>query len=182
MKKSTLFFSTILIFSLLFTNEINAQKFSDLDVSPLDIASYPSNFRDSNKLLKIIYSRPQLKGRTLDKLTPNGKIWRTGANEATELILYADFHLGETLLKAGTYTLATIPGEKEWTIIINSDLNTWGAYFYNKSNDVTRISVPVTSGDSSIEAFSIVFEEGDKGVNMYMAWDTVRVVVPFLNK
>lgn len=181
MKKSTLFISSLLLFSLLFTTNTYAQKFSDLDVSPLDIASYPSNFRDSNKQIKIIYSRPQLKGRSLDKLAPNGKIWRTGANEATELVLYKDFYVGDKILKAGTYTLATIPGEKEWTIIINSDLNTWGAYFYNEANDVTRISVPVSIGDSSIEAFSIAFDEGDNGVNMHIAWDTVRVVVLFKN-
>jgi len=181
MKRPVIIISSILILSLLFTTHISAQKFSDLDVSPMDISSYPSNFRESNKQLKIIYSRPQLKGRTLEKLAPNGKIWRTGANEAAELILYSDFYLGETLLKAGTYTLATIPGEKEWTIIINSDLNTWGAYFYNETNDVARISVPVSSGDYSIEAFSIAFDESDNGVNMHLAWDTLRVMVPFKN-
>ena len=181
MKKTTIIISSLLILSLLLTTHSSAQKFSDLDVSPMDISSYPSNYRDSNKQLKIIYSRPQLKGRSIEKLTPKGTIWRTGANEAAELILYSDFYLGETLLKAGSYTLATIPGEKEWTIIINSDLNTWGAYFYNEANDVARISVPVSRGDSSIEAFSIAFDEGDNGVNMHLAWDTLRVVVPFKN-
>ncbi len=179
MKKTPFIFSTFLLISLLFNSNISAQKFSDLDVSPLDITSYPTSFRDSNKQIKVIYSRPQLKERSLDKLAPNGTIWRTGANEATEIVLYQDFILGGTHLKAGSYTLATIPGEKEWTIIINSDLNTWGAYFYNESNDVARISVPVTKGDSSIEAFSMAFTEAENGIDMHLAWDTVRVVVPF---
>jgi len=181
MKKSTFIFSTFILFSLLFTTNSSAQKFSDLDVSPLDISSYPTSFRDSNKQIKIIYSRPQLKERSLDKLAPNGTIWRTGANEATELVLYQDFNIGDTQVNAGTYTLSTIPGEKEWTIIINSDLNTWGAYFYNEANDVVRISVPATMGDTSIEAFSIAFTEAENGVDMHLAWDTVRVVVPFKN-
>ena len=181
MKKATIIISSLFLFTLLFSTQATAQKFSDLDVSPLDIASYPSNYKDSNKKIKIIYSRPQLKGRSLDQLAPNGKIWRTGANEAAELILYADFYLGKTLLKAGTYTLATIPGENEWTIIVNSDLNTWGAYFYNEANDVARISVPVTRSNSSIEAFSIAFAKSDGSVDMYMAWDTLQVKIPFKN-
>ena len=179
MKKATLIFTTLLLLSFFFTSNVNAQKFSDLDVSPMDMASYPTSFRDSNKQIKVIYSRPQLKERTLDKLAPHGTIWRTGANEATEIVLYQDFKLGGTFLKAGTYTFATIPGEKEWTIIFNSDLNTWGAYFYNESNDVARISVPVTKVDSSIEAFSIAFTEAENGIDMHLAWDTVRVLIPF---
>jgi len=71
---------------------LSAQDFKKLDKSPMDIATYPSNYRESNKELKIIYSRPQLKGRTLSKLAPNGEIWRTGANEAPELTLYKDFY------------------------------------------------------------------------------------------
>jgi hypothetical protein len=181
MKKATLIFTTLLLFSFFFTSNVNAQKFSDLDVSPMDIAAYPTSYRDSNKQIKIIYSRPQLKERSLSKLAPNGTLWRTGANEATELVLYQDFNLGDAQLNAGTYTLATIPGEKEWIIIINSDLNTWGAYFYDEANDVARISVPVSNGDTSIEAFSIAFTDAENGVDMHLAWDRVRVVVPFKN-
>lgn len=181
MKTFSIITSIVFAFTMLITNNTNAQKFSDLDVSPLDIASYPSNYKNSDKQIKIIYSRPQLKGRSLSKLTPNGKVWRTGANEAAELVLYKDFKLGDTTLKAGTYTLATIPGDEEWTIIINSDLNTWGAYFYNEANDVARITVPVTSSDETLEAFSIAFEKAENGVNMHLGWGNVRVKVPFNN-
>ncbi len=181
MKRATIYTAVILVCTIFLTTNTNAQKFNDLDVSPMDIAAYPSNYRESNKQMKIIYSRPQLKGRSLSKLTPYGNVWRTGANEATELILYKDFKLGETTINAGTYTFATIPGEKEWTIIINSDLNTWGAYFYNKDNDVARINVPVTKANTSIEAFSIAIEEVDNGITMFLGWDTIRIAVPFTN-
>ncbi len=125
---STLFFAFLMVLS----TSISAQEFKELDKSPLDIASHPVDYKDANKQMKIIYSRPQLKGRSLSKLAPNGKVWRTGANEAAELVLYTDYTLGGKTLKAGTYSFFTIPGEKEWTIIINSDLNTWGAYYYNE--------------------------------------------------
>lgn len=174
---STLFFAFLMVLS---TN-ISAQKFSDLDKSPMDIAAYPTSYKDANKQMKIIYSRPQLKGRSLSKLAPNGKVWRTGANEAAELVLYTDYILGDKTLKAGTYSFYTIPGDAEWTIIINSDLNTWGAYYYNKKNDIARIKVPATESKKSLEAFSIALtDDGNKGVVMHLGWDKVRVAVPFV--
>lgn len=176
MKKfTTIAFAFLMILSL----NTNAQEFSKLDKSPMDMASYPSSFKNANKQMKIIYSRPQLDGRKLSKLAPNEEVWRTGANEAAELVLYKDFKLGDTTLKAGNYSFFTIPGEKEWTIIINSDLNTWGSYYYNEKKDVARITVSATTGKESIEAFSIALVESGNGVTMLLGWDTVRVTVPF---
>jgi len=174
-KLTTIAFAFLMILSL----NVNAQEFSKLDKSPMDISSYPKDYKDANKQMKIIYSRPQLKGRKLSKLAPNGEVWRTGANEAAELVLYSDFKLGDTTLKAGNYSFFTIPGDKEWTIIINSDLNTWGSYFYNEKSDIARISVPATTSKESLEAFSIALAESDNGVTMHLGWDTVRLAVPF---
>ncbi|WP_353779782.1 DUF2911 domain-containing protein [Winogradskyella sp. 3972H.M.0a.05] len=157
---------------------VEAQNFAGLDKSPMDVAAYPSSYRTSNKLIKVIYSRPQLKGRSLDKLAPNGKVWRTGANEAAEIIFYADMKLGGKTVKAGTYSLFTVPGEREWEIILSSDLNVWGAYSYNKANDVVRVKAPISKGGESLEAFSIAFEEVKDGVTMHLGWDTTRVAVP----
>jgi len=181
MKKKTLLSTIVLAFAILLSTNVQAQKFSDLDKSPMDAAAYPTDYKVANKLIKVVYSRPQLKGRTLAKLAPNGEVWRTGANEAAEITFYADMKLNGTAIKAGTYTMATIPGETEWTVIINSDLNTWGSYFYKEANDVARISVPVTMANNSLEAFSIAFEKGEMGVDMYLGWDKVRVAVPFSN-
>ena len=167
---------------MVFSLDAQAQKFAKMDVSPMDAATYPSSYREANKLIKVVYSRPQLKGRELSNLVPNGEVWRTGANEATELILYTDMKLGGTNIKAGTYSLFTIPGDKEWTIIVSTDVNVWGAYSYDQANDVARMNVPVESGSKSIEAFSIALDEGDNnGVDMHMAWGTMRVTVPFTN-
>lgn len=153
-----------------------AQKFNGLDVSPLDAAYYPRDHNDTAKQVKIYYSRPQLKGRELATLAKNGEVWRTGANESAEIIFYEDMKMGDKMIKAGTYSLYTIPGDNEWTIIVNSDLNTWGAYNYKDGNDVARVTVPVTEGKESLEAFSITFD--DEGT-MHMGWGTKRVAVPF---
>lgn len=177
MKKSN--FITAIAFLMLLSFNAQAQEFSGLDKSPMDAASYPSNYKESNKLIKITYSRPQLKGRSVDELALEGKVWRTGANEATELTLYKDMKLGNTTIKSGTYTFYVIPGKEEWTAIISTDLNVWGSYFYNQENDVARIDVPVSKGKESLEAFSIVFDKFDDGLNMYLGWGTMRVTVPF---
>ena len=121
MKKSTLISTITFAFLMLLSINVNAQEFKDLDKSPMDAASFPTSYKEANKQIKIVYSRPQLKERTLEKLAPNGEVWRTGANEAPELVLYKDFNLNGTKIKAGSYSLLTIPGEKEWTIILNSD-------------------------------------------------------------
>ena len=174
-------FITAIAFTLFtfFSVNVTAQNFKGLDKSPMDAASFPADYKDSNKLIKVIYSRPQLKGRSLEKLAPKGKVWRTGANEAPEITLYTDLMLGDTKVAAGTYSLFTIPGDSEWTIIINKDLNVWGAYFYKEDNDVARLTVPTTSVKDSLEAFSIAFEKADNGTHMHLGWGTTRVAVPF---
>lgn len=179
MKTTRLISTFALAFTLLISFNAEAQKFSGLDKSPMDAASYPSNYKESDKLIKIVYSRPQLKDRKVYDLAKPGKVWRLGANEAAELHVYTDMELNGEDIKEGTYTVYAIPGEKEWTIIVNTDLNVWGSYFYNEENDVARITVPTTEGEESLEAFSIAFEESDSGVDMHLGWGTVRVAVPF---
>lgn len=172
MKKSTLIASIAFAFVLLLSTNTFAQKFSKLDASPLDIA-YLRASRNETPTAKVIYSRPQLKGRSLDKLAPKGKVWRTGANEAAEIKFYKDVNFGGKPVKAGTYSLYTIPGDKEWTVILSNDTDVWGAYNYKDTNDVVRVKAPVQKGES-VEAFSIAFDAG----KMFLAWETVRVAVP----
>lgn len=179
MKKSNLITSIAFAFLMLLSFNAQAQEFKPLDKSPMDAASFPSNYKESDKQIKITYSRPQLKGRSLDELAPEDKVWRTGANEAAELTIYKEMKLGDKTLNVGTYTFYVIPGKEEWTAIISTDLNVWGSYFYNEKNDVARLSVPVKEGKESLEAFSIAFEEGKNGLIMYLGWGKVRVAVPF---
>tara|TARA_R100001377_G_scaffold85105_1_gene70304 strand:+ start:536 stop:1075 length:540 start_codon:yes stop_codon:yes gene_type:complete len=179
MKKSTFITAVAFAFVMVFTTSLSAQEFSGLDKSPMDAASFPSDYKDANKSIKVIYSRPQLNDRSLEKLAPSDKVWRTGANEAVEITFYKDTDFGGKMIKAGTYSLFTIPGEKEWTVIINKDLNTWGAYFYKEENDIARVMAPVKMDDESLEAFSISF---DDDATMHMGWDKVRVSVPTSSK
>jgi hypothetical protein len=173
--------SICLVFTLLFSPLISAQDFSKLDKSPMDVAAFPIDYKDSNKHIKITYSHPQLKGRTLSKLAPLGKVWRTGANEAAELTLYKTMTLGDTTIKAGTYTFYVIPEQTTWTAIINTDTNVWGSYFYDKNKDVARLEVPLKSSKEHLEAFSIAFTKASTGIDMHLGWDNARITVPFTN-
>lgn len=164
---------------LIATFSLSAQEFKGLDKSPLDMIQYPTSNRDSNKSIRVLYSRPQLKGRALSKLAPNGEVWRTGANEASEITFNEPMKLGETTIPAGSYSLYTIPGEKEWTVILNKATNVWGAYNYNASDDLARITVPVKLAKKSLEAFSMAFERVEGAVHLHMGWDTLRIAIPF---
>jgi len=177
MKPTTLFLCLTFAFTLVFSLNIQAQDFPGLDKSPMDVSSYPASYKVTDKAIKVYYSRPQLSDRPLSTLAPNDKVWRTGANEAVEVSVLKTIKLGEQTIAPGTYSLFTIPGETEWTIILSSDVNVWGAYGYSKANDVARIKAPVTVSEDkqSLEAFSIMFTDDA----MHMGWGTVRVAVPF---
>ena len=173
--------STILFFALaLITSQLTfSQEFKKLDKSPMDVASFPSSYKISDKTVKVTYSRPQLKGRALSKLAPAGKVWRTGANEAAQITFYKPMMAGKILIEPGTYSLFTIPGQKEWTVIINSEINLWGAYYYDQKYDVATMQATITKGET--EAFSIAFTEIDNGIQMHLGWGPVIATTNFTN-
>lgn len=177
MKKQMVTLALVAI-GLVSYQQSNAQEFPKLDVSPMDAASYPANWREADKLVKVVYSRPQLKKRTLEKLAPAGKVWRTGANEAAEITFYKDVLFGDKEVKKGTYTLFTIPGEKMWTVILSNQMNVWGSYFYKEEMDVVRVEVPVAQTEDTIEVFSIVFDGENENAMMHMGWANTVVSVP----
>lgn len=177
MKKTII--AALFVITMIFGAELHAQKFSGLDKSPADIAYFRPE-KNAAPLVKVVYSRPQLKDRTVGiDLAPYGEVWRTGANEATEIKFYKETGFGDQAIAAGTYSLFSIPGKDEWTIILSKDLDVWGAYSYNESNDVARITVKPTTGEESLEDFSITFAaDGEAGAQMVLGWDTVRVPIP----
>jgi hypothetical protein len=164
--------------ALVLTTSMSAQEFSGIDKSPMDMAAYPTDYKVSEKAVRIIYGRPQLKGRSMEELTPTGKVWRTGANEAPEITFYKDVKFGGKDVKAGTYSLFTIPGSENWTVILNKKLNQWGSYFYDEASDVARVTVPNGSDAASLEEFSIAFKDVDGGAQLVMGWDKTRIAVP----
>ncbi len=160
---------------------VDAQKLPGLDASPMDAAAY-SPERGAPAVAKVYYSRPAKKDREVfGSLVPFGQVWRTGANEAPEITFYRDVEFGGENVKAGTYSMFTIPGDSEWTIILNSGTNQWGSYSYDNSKDVVRVKGRVSSPPSDVENFTITWEkQEDSSAHMIMAWDNTMVRVPMM--
>lgn len=133
-------------------------------------------------LVEVTYSRPTKKGRAIfGSLVPYGKVWRTGANEATTFTVNKDIVFGDKPVKAGTYTLWTIPGPEEWTVILNSKMYGWGVNFDGESPrdamaDVARFNAVVERPASPLEQFTISMDQGD-APRLVLAWDDVQVAV-----
>ena len=176
----------IILFSILITYVPSfGQAFRGLDKSPLDIAYFPDHFAHDRKegqkaLVKVVYSRPHKNNRELfGDLVPYGKIWRTGANEATEIKFYEDATVGGKKIKKGTYSLFTIPEKERWTIIFNSDLDYWGAYTYSEKNDILRVTAQSEKIENEMANFTIQFKEDEKNkATMVMTWGNTLVKVP----
>ena len=156
--------------------------------SPKDIAKY--NLGDLS--LSIEYCRPYKKGRLLfgpkssDALEKYGEPWRTGANEATEIQINLPLSFPEGELPAGSYSLYSIPGENDWTIVFNSKLDYWGADItgspFDPDLDVLRVTVPRQQTDSLVEQFTIDFEQIDNQVHMLLLWGNTKLEVPLTPK
>jgi hypothetical protein len=132
--------------------------------------------------VEVTYSRPCKKGRTIfGALVPYGKVWRTGANEATTFTVNKDVTFGEAPLKAGTYTLWTIPNEDEWLVILNGKMYGWGVNFDGVAQrdpmaDVAKAKAPVRRTDAITEQFTISVEGSPS--ELVLRWDDVQVQVP----
>ncbi|NMO13817.1 DUF2911 domain-containing protein [Pyxidicoccus fallax] len=148
--------------------------------SPLQMAAKKLN---DTTYVKVTYSSPRIqdpktgeKRAIFGKLVPYGEVWRLGANAATELTATADIELAGKRLPAGTYSLFTIPQADKWTLIVSKDVGQWGAYKYNKDNDVLRVDVPAKKSADTYEALTIAFD--DKGTALNFSWENTQVSVP----
>jgi Protein of unknown function (DUF2911) len=130
--------------------------------------------------VEVTYCRPSMKGRKIfGSLEKYGEVWRTGANEATNIKFSEQVMIGDQKVDSGTYALFTIPNEKEWTIIINKGANGWGAYDYKKDEDVIRFNVKPNMVKSPIELFTIEFVNIKKdALDMRIAWENTEILVP----
>lgn len=146
--------------------------------SPEETVSYFLN----DLTVEVTYSRPYKKSRAIfGALVPYGKVWRTGANEATTFTINKDIVFGDRPVKAGTYTLWTIPGEREWSVILNRGTYGWGVNFDGEAqrdplSDVAEVKALVEPVQPNVEQFTIAVE-GDQPA-LTLTWDNVRVSVP----
>ena len=129
--------------------------------------------------IEITYSRPGAKGRVMiGKIEPYGKVWRTGANNATTITFSTAVKLGGKEVPAGKYALFTIPNEKEWTVIINKGAAQWGAFTYDESADLVRFNVTPVPLAVPVETFEIGINDlRDDSATINLSWEKVRVPI-----
>lgn len=133
--------------------------------------------------ITIDYSRPYTKGRTVfakDGLVPHGKVWRTGADEATTLTTEATLVIGTLTVPAGTHTIYTVPGEREWTLIVNNQTGQWGTV-YQESMDLGRVPMKVAKVEPT-EQFTIAIADTPAGGELAITWETTKATVGFVVK
>lgn len=144
--------------------------------SPIAIASVKTN----GTYVKVVYGQPYRQGRTIfGELLPWGEIWRIGANEATEITFTKQVLIGTEAVRAGTYSMFTIPEPDSMTLILNYDLGMWGTDSYNQDRDYKRITFPAQTLENPAEAFTIEFSEPDyNSTTMILKWGLMQVEVP----
>lgn len=162
------------------------------DQSPMDMSYFPVDYpivkmnkQDSNPpIARVIYSRPHKKNRAIftsgtNGLCQYGKEWRLGANEATEIEFFRNVTIDGKNVPAGSYVIYCIPQQDKWTIVLNTNLHTWGLHM-DTSKDLMRTEVPVKQQQSSLEDFTIVFVDAEYGADLLMAWDNVYTTLPIV--
>lgn len=176
-------FVLILLAGMLFTFGCNQPEPQEPDPvrrkSPIAIAK--TLHQPSNTYIKIVYGQPYKRDRQIfGNLVPYEEVWRTGANEATELTTTGDIIFAGKKLEAGTYAMFSIPRkDSTWTIILNGELGQWGAFEYKEANDVMRVEAQATKKEAVTEAFTIQFTEvANDSTSIVMQWDTTTVKIP----
>jgi hypothetical protein len=145
-------------------------------------------FSEEGVEISVFYNRPKKKGRDIfGALVPYEKVWRTGANEATTFETNADLVFEGKTLKAGKYTLWTIPREETWTVIFNTEYGQWGINSDAEANrkpenDALRVDVHAVTQDREFEQFTISFQKTGEEAEMVLMWDKTLVAIPFSYK
>jgi hypothetical protein len=132
----------------------------------------------STKDITITYGRPYKKGRVIfGELEKFDKVWRLGADEATQITFNGDSKFGGEAIKKGTYTFFAIPGKTEWTFILNGEPGQWGAYDYdkNKDKDVLKIKVPAAQLPVTVEQLTIKILPN----TITIEWDNTKLAIPY---
>lgn len=134
------------------------------------------------KKVSLVYQRPNINGRTIfGGLVPFDQVWRTGANSIPAITFEEDVILAGHKVPAGTYGLFTIPTKGDWTVILSTNVEQWGAYQYNQSEDFLRFQAKSKQLSDKVETFTIAFENVKQtGADLTLAWENTKVSFPIV--
>lgn len=166
--------------------EVTVNPYASVDVSPMDMSYFPvdypkikmANPNVAPPVARVIYSRPHLQRRALfNGILKYDEPWRLGANEASEIDFYKTVTIEGKKIPAGRYIIYGIPHADKWTIILNSNIDSWGLK-QDASKDVGRFEIPITTNSYSLEYFTMVFEKTNTGADLVIAWADIVARLP----
>ncbi len=171
--------SVVLLFILSFTLLAAAQQ--DKSKRPSPPAQAQCRLPDG-KTITVDYSSPRLKGRKVGgEVAPYGEVWRTGANEATTFVTTANLSVEGKDVPAGSYTIFTVPGQDQWTLIINKKTGEWGIPYHYESDELARVPMQVGKTSAPVENFTISFDQSG-GCTLQLSWGDTQASVKFTEK
>ena len=170
---------------------IDKNTYASADQSQMDMSYFPAGVplqkmsgKDSAAfpIARVVYSRPHKKGRQVfgdneNSLCRYGRPWRLGANEATEIEFFRAVKIGGKEVAAGRYVIYCIPYADHWTLVLNSNLYSWGLHM-DPTKDILKVEVLTMELNPVLEDFTIVFLPADHGSDLLMAWDNVKAILP----
>lgn len=178
LKRILIFLSIVAIALLLYS--VFVENIFAPRLSPKDSATIELN----DLKLEVKYNRPSKRERVVfGALVPFDKVWRTGANEATTFKTNKDLTIQNMLLPKGDYTLWTVPMEKSWKVMFNSGQYQWGVDetmkpMWNPNYDVIEIEVPTKILETTVEKFTIAFDNTTGNLKLTLAWDNTMIIIP----
>ncbi len=202
--KRSLFLSCAVLFAVTCAASYVAAQAPPLQIKPLRPSQKASVMQTIGVTdITITYSRPPVKGRTIfadapaamearakgeatldnqnerkagEPIVPYGHVWRAGANEATMFVVTDDVLINGQPLKAGTYSLHTVPGKEEWTIVFNNDAGQWGSFTYDEKKDALRVKTKPQMVSESQEWLMYSFDPvTDNSATVNIRWEKTRV-------
>jgi len=128
--------------------------------------------------ISIEYGRPYLKGRPEAEVMPPGQEWRLGADEATTIVTDKTLKFGALTVPAGTHTLYTVPGDKEWQLVVSKATGQWGIP-YPSGQDLGRAPMKVGKAKAPAEQLTISIDDTPAGGTLRVEWGTTSATIPF---
>jgi hypothetical protein len=197
------FFTFVILFALICAAPAFAQQ-PPVQIKPIRPSQKASVMQTIGVTdITITYSRPPVKGRTIfadapatmearakgeatldnqnerkagEPIVPYGHVWRAGANEATMFVVTDDVLINGQPLKAGTYSMHTVPGKEEWTIIFNNDAGQWGSFTYDEKKDALRVKTKPQMVSENQEFLMYSFDSlTDNSAQVNIRWEKMRV-------
>jgi len=162
------------------------EQYAGTDISPMDMEYFPPKYPklkmtgglSTPPLARLIYSRPHLGGRNLfPDVLAHDVPWRMGANEATEIEFFANVTIQQKQITKGRYVLYCIPHQASWTLVLNSNTDSWGL-LPNRDKDVAQFEIKIDTAHTKTEYFSMEFKGENKKAELVMQWDSIEATLP----